>query len=137
MRGPLYISEYDAKASKRAKRASHLGREINWSERLPVVWRSLAIGPLWVDVHRDLELASERWVGYDEEESPCYCRYRFRVEGGVRDGLTGDANDGGYSEDLAAWRMRDGRWLIHRIIMCQVSAITSYGFYAFSESMPR
>ena len=42
MRGPLYISEYSDKAIRRAKRATHLGREVDWSERLPVVWRALA-----------------------------------------------------------------------------------------------
>jgi len=27
--------------------------------------------------------------------------------------------------------------LIHRIITCQADGVTSYSFYAFSESMPR
>jgi len=137
MRIPLYISEYDDESQKRVKRASHLGREVNWAERVPQLWRGLTIGPLWVDVNRDADAGAERWVGYDEEEAPCYCRYRFQVDIGS---LAGDAlrqGRPGYSEDLAAWRMRDGRWLIHRIINCHADAGTSYAFYAFSESMPR
>jgi hypothetical protein len=42
-----------------------------------------------------------------------------------------------YKEDLAAWRMRDGRWLIHRVITREATGGQSYAFYAFSESMPR
>jgi hypothetical protein len=84
-------------------------------------------------VNRDLDAGAERWLGYDEEEEPCYCRYRFQVPIGS---LNGDNQDV-YSEDLAAWRMRDGRWLIHRIITCQADGRTDYAFYAFSENMPK
>lgn len=137
MRLPLYIIEYDDVRGRSTKRASHLARELDWSERVPVLWRGLTVGPLWVDVFRDSQAGAERWVGYDEEEAPCYCRYRFQVDIGA---LGGEA-DGGvhpqYLEDLAAWRMRDGRWLIHRIIRCHADGDTSYSFYAFSEQMPR
>jgi hypothetical protein len=133
MRIPLYITLYDDPSRSRSKRASHLAREVVWSDRLPMLWRSLTIGPMWVDVNRDEDAGAERWLGYDEEEHPCYCRYRFHVPIG---NLAG-SSDGVYSEDLAAWLMRDGRWLIHRIITCQADAGKSYSFYAFSESMPR
>lgn len=131
MRIPLYISSYHDSQGRRLKRASHLGSEINWSDRLPQLWRSLTIGPIWIDVNRDLDAGAERWVGFDEEEAPCYCRYRFKVDIGSL-GATPD-----YVEDLVAWRMRDGRWLIHRIIKCHADRQTAYAFYGFSESMPR
>jgi hypothetical protein len=134
MRIPLYISGYDDKAEMRGKRASYLAREVNWAERVPQLWRSLTIGPLWVDVNRDQEVEAERWVGYDEDEQPCYCRYQFQVPIGRVGGSRGEQV---YKEDLAAWRMRDDRWLIHRVITCQADGVTSYSFYAFSESMPR
>lgn len=133
MRIPLYITEYDDGGSKPSKRASHLGQEVDWAKRLPLLWRSLTVGPLWVDVNRDADAGAERWMGYDEEEQPCYCRYRFHMP----IGQIGGDNDGLYSEDLAAWRMRDGRWLIHRVINCDAEGKTAYAFYAFSESMPR
>lgn len=136
MRMPLYITEYGDSRSGRSKRASHLGQEVGWSERLPMLWRSLTVGPLWVDVNRDADAGAERWVGYDEEELPCYCRYRFQVPIGDLGAINRD-DEGVYSEDLAAWRMRDGRWLIHRVINCHARAKTAYAFYAFSESMPR
>jgi hypothetical protein len=132
MRTPLYITEYDDGRGKTApKRASHLGLGVDWGERLPQLWRSLTVAPLWVDVNRDQEAGAERWMGYDEEEQPCYCRYRFQLPVGS---LIGEQL---YREDLAAWRMRDGRWLIHRVITSQADGVTSYAFYAFSESMPR
>ncbi|TAK98067.1 MAG: hypothetical protein EPO09_02860 [Aquabacterium sp.] len=133
MRIPLYIEKYDDGRSSRLKRASHLGREVNWSDRVPTLWKDLTIGPLWVDVNRDPESGAERWMGYDEDEQPCYCRYRFEVAMGT---LNNEGN-GLYREDLAAWRMRDGRWLIHRIIHSQADEKAAYAFYAFSESMPR
>jgi hypothetical protein len=131
MRHTLYISGYDDEASRHAKRASHLGHEVAWAERLPALWRDLAIGPLWVDVHRDHDSLAERWVGYDEDERPCYCRHRFHLDIGA---LGGPA---GYAEDLVAWRMRDERWLIHRIIHCRADGGAAYAFYAFGEQMPR
>lgn len=133
MRLPLYISEYDEKAASRRpiKRASHLGQGVHWDARLPRSWRDLTIGPLWVDVHRDADLGAERWVGYDEEELPCLCRYCFRHVGDERDA------ERAFAEDLMAWRMRDGRWLIHRIITSPDNGGTSYAFYAFADKMPR
>jgi hypothetical protein len=137
MRIPLYITGYDEKSSTRTKRASHLSAEVRWADRVPQLWRSLTIGPLWVDVNRDLDAGAERWVGYDEEEQPCYCRYRFQVDIGSVAGDQTEPGRPGYTEDLAAWRMRDGRWLTHRIIMCHADGKTAYAFYSFSEDMPR
>lgn len=133
MRLPLYISTYDDGRSSRSKRASHLGQEVGWSERVPALWKGLTIGPLWVDVNRDTEAGAERWIGFDEDEQACYCRYRFQVPIGALD----SGGQDWYREDLAAWRMRDGRWLIHRIIHSQADEKAAYAFYAFSESMPR
>jgi hypothetical protein len=131
MREPLYISGYYESAKRLAKRSAHLGVDVNWAGRVPVQWRKLTIGPLWIEVHRDKDSHAERWVGYDEEDSPCLCRYYFQWMAGATD------KHGGHEEDLMAWRMRDGRWLIHRIIMRHATGETSYAFYAFSESMPR
>jgi hypothetical protein len=134
MRIPLYISPYDDGSVGRAKRASHLAREVDWMARVPLLWRSLTIGPIWVEVNRDNEVGAERWLGYDEDEQPCYCRYRFQVPIGSLGGAGAEAI---YQEDLSAWRMRDDRWLIHRVICCQADGRASYSFYAFSTSMPR
>jgi hypothetical protein len=131
MRDSLYISSYHDGSARRAKHASHLGLEVAWAERLPALWRSLTISPLWVEVHRDELSGAERWVGHDEEEHPCFCKHSFKLDIGALGGPSG------YAEDLVAWRMRDGRWLIHRIIMSHAEGRTSYAFYAFADRMPR
>jgi hypothetical protein len=75
-------------------------------------------------VNRDRWARAERWIGFDEEDLPCYCHYRFPVSETLH-------------EDLVAWRMRDGRWLIHRMITTGADGRTAYDFYVFSERMPK
>ncbi|THG77213.1 hypothetical protein E5198_16795 [Pseudomonas sp. A-1] len=66
----------------------------------------------------------------------CYYTHDFRVEE-----LRTDDDEEFYvctlyGESLAAWLLRDGRWLIHRIVRndehCEGQA-----FYSFSPAMPR
>jgi hypothetical protein len=40
-----------------------------------------------------------------------------------------------YAELLSAWRLRDGRWLIYRLIKREGER--GSGFYSFSDRMPR
>lgn len=132
-RESLYISSYD---EKRPKRAAHLARELDWAATLPRAWRAHVVGPLWVEVFRDADARSERWVGYDEDDQACYCQCRFqRVERCLDQGRWVERID--YSEDLLSWRMRDGRWLIHRTILSQADTPSSVSFFAFSEDRPR
>lgn len=133
MRLPLYISEYNETKRRGIKRASHLSKEVQWSDRLPPTWKPLANQPMWVEIQRDSDSQAERWLGFDEDESPCFCRYIFQIP-------LGQSHEPGvsmYGEDLAAWRLRDGRWLIHRTIQCQADSQAYYAFYAFSETMPK
>ncbi len=123
-RGPLYISEYNDGRVRRSKRSNHLGGDVAWDLRLAPAWRHLAIGPIWIEVNRDANVGAERWLGFDEEDQPCFCRHRFPV---------GDT----HREDLTAWRLRDGRWLIHRVISLAPNGRTAYEFHTFSERMPR
>lgn len=134
---PLYISSYNDARSRRAKEATHLAHELVWAAHLPVDWRDQVLSPLWVQVHRDRDCGSERWVGYNEDDQPCWVRHRFVIEGRHFSAEPGERAVG-YCEDLVAWWMRDGRWLIHRTILSQShKRPTSYSFYALSERMPR
>jgi hypothetical protein len=132
----LYISEYNERQAHRTKRASHLAQHVSWADRLPPTWKDQVIGPLWVNVFRDPDIGAERWVGYNEDEQACYCHYRFMLAQGD-DPLHPGEQRLGYSEDLVAWLMRDGRWLIHRIIFSAAEQPASNSFYALSEHMPR
>ena len=137
MHQALYISEYSDHRAKRAKSATHLGREIDWTSRLPDAWRDRVDGPMWVQVFRDHSCGAERWVGFNEDDRPCWVRYRFVIEH-----APGESGQGAravrHCEDLMGWLMRDGRWLIHRTILSQAERRpASYSFFALSERMPR
>jgi hypothetical protein len=137
----LYIQGYNDQPARRGKRAAHLAHELAWSQRLPAAWRDQVVTPLWVKVQRDQASGAERWLGFDEEDAPCFVRQCFSIP--VGDDVGGEvgllpAQAVAHGEDLMAWQMRDGRWLIHRIIVSQAHARPrNYSFYAFSESMPR
>ncbi|WP_290868452.1 hypothetical protein [Aquabacterium sp.] len=136
MHHTLYISGYNDGRARKAKRATHLAHEMDWQARLPPNWKDQVVGPLWVQVHRDHDVGAERWMGYNEDDQPCYCRYRFvisrqEVQPGEPDRRLS------YCEDLTAWLLRDGRWVIHREILSQAERPTSYSFYSLSERMPR
>lgn len=142
MNQALYISGYNDGRSRKAKRATHLAHELDWQARLPPSWKGQVVVPLWVNVHRDHEVGAERWLGFNEDDQPCYCRYRFVVSGQEApdheaQGETETERRVSYCEDLTAWLMRDGRWVIHREILSQAERPTSYSFYALSERMPR
>jgi hypothetical protein len=109
---------------------------MQWAQRLPTAWRDQVVEPLWVRVQRDAGSGAERWLGFNEDEQPCFVRQCFSIPAGEEAHLPAQAV--AHGEDLKAWCMRDGRWLIHRIIFSQAEdQPRSFSFYAFSESMPR
>ncbi|HEX8989556.1 MAG TPA: hypothetical protein VF816_16485 [Rhodocyclaceae bacterium] len=97
----------------------------------------MAIVPLELTLHRDYEADATRTVGMDEDGMPCYTAHRF-VLGETRS----DDDDEFYSivayaESLEAWRLRDGRWLIRRIVVREGEVERGRAFYSFGEAMPR
>ncbi len=108
---------------------------IDWRRDLPKEWQRLVISPLTIARFRDYEMAAERVVGRDEDEKPCYCSSRFVVMETRSDDDEEFYQIAAYAESLKAWRLRDGRWLIFRLISREGER--GSGFYSFSESMPR
>jgi len=108
-----------------------------WQENLPLEYRALVIAPLDIRHYRDYEIAAERYVGEDEDGKPCFIAHRF--------GLFEPRSDDGeefytvlaYGESLAAWRLRDDRWLIWRKIQNEESGAEARGFYCLSQEMPK
>ncbi len=107
-----------------------------WHHRLPPAWREMVVAPLAFEVFRDADLAAERCFGYDSERRRCYYAHRFRID-------TPRSDDGEefyaailHDEAVAAWRLRDGRWLIHRIVRTDEHG-EGQAFYCFSDTMPR
>lgn len=107
---------------------------IRWNEGLPAEWQDQVIAPLYFDHYRDYVMAAARILGRDEDDKACYCAHSFVLEDPVTPGdpISGPT----YAESLRAWRLRDGRWLIHRIVIRLGEQDRARGFYSLSESMP-
>lgn len=107
-----------------------------WSLQLPTEWLDAVEPPLYFENYSEYEIAAQRSVGYDADDRACFTAYRFE--------LTEPASDDDEefytivirSEEMAAWRLRDGRWLVFRRENAGPSPRTS-GFYALSPEMPR
>lgn len=107
----------------------------DWRRDVPKEWQRLVVAPLTVERFRDYEMAAERLVGRDEDEKPCYCSSRFVVMETRSDDDEEFYQIAAYAESLKAWRLRDGRWLIHRLITREGER--GSGFYSFGDRMPR
>lgn len=106
-----------------------------WRRYLPDVWRDAVEAPLTIDHHREYEMEATRSVGYDADARPCYTAHRF-VLTNAAPGTDGPREIPAYGEEMAAWRLRDERWLVFRIISAGNGALPR-GFYAISPDMPR
>ena len=104
----------------------------NWRSYLPDAWADRVEAPLWVEEFQEYQLDAQRWVGYDADEQPCYTAHHYALP--AQDARAGAAVE--YSEVLAAWRLRDERWLVFRLIGAG-GATLPRGFYVFSPEMPR
>lgn len=109
--------------------------DFDWKRDLPKEWQRLVVAPLSVERFRDYEMAAERFIGRDEDEAPCYYSSRFVVMETRSDDDEEFYQVAAYAESIKAWRLRDGRWLSHRLITREGERGSS--FYAFGESMPR
>ncbi len=108
----------------------------NWKKYLPVDWRGAVEEPLYMKHFSEYEIAAERSVGYDADDRPCFTAHQF-----VLTRLTTDDDEEfyeavAYSEELAAWRLRDERWLVFRMVSAN-QANPPRGFYVISPDMPR
>jgi hypothetical protein len=108
-----------------------------WQKHLPPKYLALVIAPLDIHRYRDYEMAAERYVGDDEDGKPCFTAHRL--------GLFESRSDDGeefysvlaYGESLAAWRLRDDRWLIWREIISEENCDEARSFYCLAQEMPR
>lgn len=108
----------------------------DWRRNLPVEWQALVAGPVSFAVHSDAELAAARCFGYDAQRSACYYAHDLAVTEWRSDDDEEFYLCTLYGETLAAWRLHDGRWLVHRRI-CTDEQGEGHGFDSFSPAMPR
>lgn len=86
----------------------------SWCEDLCPIWIDLVVPPCSFRVFRDHDVAARRVVGHDGSNTPCFQAYDYR-----RLDVRSDDDEEyylavSYSESVSAWRLRDGRWLVHR-----------------------
>lgn len=113
------------------------GGDVRWAQDLPPDWRAMVVAPLAVDIYRDYEADAVRLIGRDEDERPCFTAHRFVLSEPRSDDGDDFYSVVAYGEALAAWRLRDERWLIFRIVVRDGEVEHGRGFYSFGESMPR
>lgn len=137
MRPSLYTNLHKENRPYRSHRADpeSVARR-RWRE-LPTAWRDRAVEPLRFVVHADYEALAFRALGYDEDEKPCFCAYQYATGELLSDDDEEFYEVVTYAESLAAWRLRDGRWLIHRRIVTGLDDTRAQSFYSLSETMPR
>jgi hypothetical protein len=109
----------------------------DWLDLLPKAWREMAIKPLDFVDHHEYEIAASRSLGYDVDGQLCYYAHGYAL-----DEPRSDDDDEfylvvAYSETVHAWRLRDDRWLIHRIAHHGGECAPGRGFYCFAADCPR
>ena len=87
----------------------------DWLVPLPSAWAGRVLAPLAFERFRDFEMAAEHIRGIDEDGAVCFIVYRW-----VEHDLRSDDDEDYYQMavrglSLKAWRLRDGRWLSHRL----------------------
>ncbi|MDR1936605.1 MAG: hypothetical protein LBS49_13700, partial [Candidatus Accumulibacter sp.] len=93
--------------------------------------------PLDIHRYRDHEIAAERYVGYDKDGNPCFTAYRFGFFEPRSDDDEAFYTVLAYGESLAAWRLRDERWLIWRETRSEENCGEAKSFYRIGKEMPR
>lgn len=129
----LYINQY--KYAEPRQSPQQPGKR-PWRDRLPAEWHAMVLEPTSFELYRDQELAAERCFGYDANQIACYYAHDYRVEELRTDDDEEFYVGTLYGESLVAWLLRDGRWLIHRIVRTDEHC-EGQAFYSFSQGMPR
>lgn len=107
-----------------------------WIRHLPDGWQDAIEAPLYFEHYSEYEISAERSVGYDADNRPCFTAHRVLLTSLASDDDEEFYEIVTYSEELAAWRLRDERWLVYRAISTG-NCNQSRGFYTFSPDMPR
>jgi hypothetical protein len=117
-------------------RKGRFENEPAWLEHLPDEWLEAIEVPLYFEQYSEYEINAERAVGYDADDRPCFATHRFLLTELVTDDDDEFYEVVAYAEEMAAWRMRDERWLVYRRNSAHQGG-QPRSFYAFSSAMPR
>jgi len=129
---PSISSQFLSSCQSRRQPESNAQR---WAVFLPRAWQDAVDAPLYFERHVEYEMSAERVIGYDVDDSPCYTAHHFDLTSLASDDDEDFYEVVTYSEEMAAWRLRDSRWLIFRRIQ-KLHCKDSSSFYTISTEMP-
>lgn len=130
----MHLQQRAGQSTQPCRKANH---DPAWNKGLPVEWREAAIAPIRFASHREYEIPASRTLGYDEEGAACYYRHLYILRALCSDDDEEFYEALAYGEEVEAWRLRDDRWLIWRIVHEDGVCCDNRGFYSFSEHIPR
>jgi hypothetical protein len=110
--------------------------DTDWPRHLPDGWQDAVQAPLYFHQYSEYEIRADRTVGYDADDQPCFTAHRVELTRVASDDDEEFYEVVSYQEEMAAWRLRDERWLVFRIVSTS-HCNPPRGFYAFSQRMPR
>ena len=121
-----------------AKYASHGAdeRSPDWTRHLPEGWQAMVETPLYFEHYSEYEINAKRSLGYDTDDKPCFTTHCFLLTCLASDDDEEFYEIVTYAEEMAAWRLRDARWLIYRRISTN-NCKQPNGFYSLGSAMPR
>lgn len=108
----------------------------DWARHLPESWIDAVEMPLYFEHHSEYEINAQRAVGYDADDQPCFTAHRYQLTRLLSDDDEEFYEVVAYCEELAAWRLRDERWLVFHAHSSDNCA-PRRGFYTLSHEMPR
>lgn len=109
----------------------------SWLEDLCPIWIDLVVPPRSFRVFRDHEIAARRVVGHDGGDIPCFHAYDYRLLDVRSDDDEEYYLAVSYSESVSAWRLSDGRWLVHRRVEPLGEEDAAISATSIDERMPR
>lgn len=107
-----------------------------WRSHLPHEWLDAVESPLYFEQYSEYEISAGRSVGYDADDRPCFTSHYYLLTSLASDDDEEFYEVVTYCEEMSAWRMRDGRWLIYRRNSTSQTD-EPRSFYAFASDMPR
>ena len=108
----------------------------DWQIFLPSEWRDMVIEPFDFKQHREYEMAAARCFGYDIDGTTCYYTHNYALNQSRSDDDEEFYEVVAYGETVHAWRLRDERWLIYRVVYTGGECAPARGFYSFAEQHP-
>ena len=134
----MSYADMQGKLLSHASRASGAAsRNPDWLRLLPAEWRDMVIEPFSLEQHREYEMAATRSFGYDIDGANCYYAHNYALNECRSDDDEEFYEVLAYGEAVHAWRLRDDRWLVYRVIHAAGDCATSRGFFSFAEQPPR